>query len=371
MASFRTAAIVLAALLLAPHAHAQIGSERYAAIVVDARTGQALVAANADEHRHPASLTKMMTVYMVFEAVREGRLSMNRRLVMSEEAASRPPSKLGLPPGATITVEHAVLAVLTRSANDVAALLGETLGGTEHRFAQMMTLRARGLGMTRTTFRNASGLPDIDQVTTARDMALLGRRLIADFPQHYHLFSTQRVQVAGSWLRNHNRMLDSYDGADGIKTGFIRDSGFNIVTSARRSDVRLVAAVFGGSSWFERDQHTAAILDQGFAQLGVGPRPSAAPSLISRAEAAPARAAAVPIRRNAAARPAPTRPAGQAVARSGPAPARAATAARPPAPAVRSGQPAQRVAQGRRVESQGDARDARRPQRTPSPPARR
>jgi D-alanyl-D-alanine carboxypeptidase len=369
MALFRTAVVLAAVLLAAFPARAQIGSHRYAAIVVDARSGQTLVAANPDEPRHPASLTKMMTVYMVFEAVRDGRLAMNRRLVMSEEAASRPPSKLGLPPGATITVEHAVLAVLTRSANDVAALLGETLGGTEHRFAQMMTLRARALGMTRTTFRNASGLPDIEQVTTARDMALLGRRLIQDFPQHYHLFGTQRAQVAGSWLRNHNRMLDSYDGADGIKTGFIRDSGFNIVTSARRDEVRLVAAVFGGSSWVERDQHTAAILDQGFAQLGVGARAAASPALVSRAEAAPARPAARPVQRPPAASAAPQQ-ASRAAARPPTRTARAtpAPAARPAAPAARSGQPAQRVAQARRLEPQGDARDPRRTARAAPPP---
>jgi D-alanyl-D-alanine carboxypeptidase len=270
-------------------AGAQIGSERYSAIVLDHRTGNALVAASPDETRHPASLTKMMTLYMVFEHLRAGRLTLGSRVPMSEEAASRPPSKLGVPAGHSITVEQAILALVTKSANDVAAAVGERLGGSEPRFAQMMTLRARALGMTSTTFRNASGLPDPDQVTTARDMATLGRRLMTDFPEHYHYFGVVHAQFGGLRLRNHNRMLDSYEGVDGIKTGYIRDSGFNIVTSATRSGHRLVGAVFGGSSWVERDAHMAALLDEGFGRLGVamarGER--AGPILVRTAEAAP------------------------------------------------------------------------------------
>ena len=254
-------------------AAAQIGSERYAAIVVDARSGNALIAANPDERRYPASLTKMMTVYMAFEALRDGRVTLSSAVPVSYSAASMAPSKLGLAPGMSLTVEEAILALVTKSANDAAAALGELLGGgSEDRFAQMMTLRARSLGMTRTTFRNASGLPDIDQVSTARDMALLGQRLIRDFPDRYAYFSTPHFVFRGRTHWNHNRLLNEYDGADGIKTGYVDDSGFNLVASAQREGVRLVAAVFGGRTGRERDRHMMALLDQGFAGLGVAPR---------------------------------------------------------------------------------------------------
>lgn len=298
-------ALATGALGLAAPASAQIGSERYAAIVLDHRTGAVLAAANADETRHPASLTKMMTLYMVFDALREGRISLNSRVAFSEEAASRPPSKLGVPAGQSISVEQAILALVTRSANDVAAAVGETLGGSEARFAQMMTLRARALGMTRTTFRNASGLPDPDQVTTARDMATLGRRLFQDFPDRYHYFGVTHAQFGSMRIRNHNRMLESYEGVDGIKTGFINASGFNIVTSASRGGQRLVGAVFGGSSWVERDQHMASLLDRGFDQLGVASRDvRPAPVLVRTAAAAPLpRAASQVSSRQARAQP--------------------------------------------------------------------
>jgi D-alanyl-D-alanine carboxypeptidase len=254
-------------------ARAQIGSDRYAAIVVDAGSGNVLVAAHADAPRHPASLAKMMTLYMVFEALRDGRLSLSTPITISAEAAARPPSKLGLPPGSRITVEQAILALITKSANDVAAAVGEHLSGSsEARFAQMMTLRARSLGMTRTTFRNASGLPDPDQVTTARDMALLGRRLMHDFPERFAYFSTPSFSFRGRPLQNHNRLLQEYEGVDGIKTGYVHASGFNLVASARRDGVRLIAAVFGGASGRERDHHVMALLDQGFARMGVAER---------------------------------------------------------------------------------------------------
>ena len=279
-------------------ASAQIGGHRYAAIVVESRTGNVLVAANADETRHPASLTKMMTLYMVFEALRDGRLNLDSRITFSEEAAARPPSKLGIPAGNSITVEQAILALVTRSANDVAAAVGERLGGTETGFAQAMTMRARALGMSRTTFRNASGLPNTEQVTTARDMALLGRRLLADFPQHYHYFGVSHAQFGGIRIRNHNRMLESYEGVDGIKTGFINASGFNIVTSASRGGQRVVGAVFGGNSWVERDQHMASLLDRGFDLLGVAGRATAAsPAMLRTAQSAPLPRAGAPAAR--------------------------------------------------------------------------
>jgi D-alanyl-D-alanine carboxypeptidase len=269
------AALALAATLglAGGAARAQIGSDHYAAIVVDARTGGALYAASADEQRHPASLTKMMTLYMVFEALREGRLSLSTPLPVSPHAAARPPSRLGLAAGQTLIVEQAILALVTKSANDAAATVGEYLaGGSEARFGQMMTLRARALGMTRTTFRNASGLPDPDQVTTARDMALLGRRLMHDFPERFAYFSEPAFTYRGRTLWNHNRLLQEYEGTDGIKTGYVNDSGFNLVASAQRDGVRLIAAVFGGSTGRERDRHMMALLDQGFERMGVAPR---------------------------------------------------------------------------------------------------
>jgi D-alanyl-D-alanine carboxypeptidase len=292
---------IIAGFTAAP-AQAQIGSERYAAIVVDARSGNVLAAANADEQRHPASLTKMMTLYMVFEALQEGRLRLDSRVPISEEAASRPPSKLGVPAGQSISVEQAILALVTRSANDVAAAVGERLGGSEHRFAQMMTLRARSIGMNRTVFRNASGLPDADQVTTARDMATLGRRLIQDFPGRYHYFGVTHVEFGAIRIRNHNRMLQTYEGVDGIKTGYINASGFNIVTSATRGDRRIVGAVFGGSSWVERDTHMAALLDQGFDRLGLANAAPGGLGVLRTAQAAPlprGQAAATQTRRTA------------------------------------------------------------------------
>ncbi|MFC7540142.1 D-alanyl-D-alanine carboxypeptidase family protein [Siccirubricoccus deserti] len=250
-------------------ATAQIGSERYAAIVVDARSGNTLIAASPDEPRYPASLTKMMTVYMAFEAMRDGRLSLGTPVRVSYEAASKPPSRLGLVAGMTLTAEEAILALVTKSANDAAAALGEHLGGgSEMRFAQMMTLKARALGMSRTTFRNASGLPDLDQVSTARDMALLGRRLLQDFPDRYSYFSTPHFVFRGRTYWNHNRLLSEYEGTDGIKTGYVNDSGFNLVASTQRDGVRLIGTVFGGRSGRERDRHMMALLDQGFAQVG-------------------------------------------------------------------------------------------------------
>ncbi|MDT7952574.1 MAG: serine hydrolase [Acetobacteraceae bacterium] len=271
-------------------ARAQIGSDRYASIVVDAQSGQIISAANPDEYRFPASLTKMMTIYMVFEAIRDGRLSFTDMVPVSAWAASMPPTKLGLVPGTALTVEQAILGLVTKSANDAAAALGELLGGDEDRFAQLMTVRAHALGMTRTTFRNASGLPDWGQVTTARDLVVLARHLLQDFPQYYHYFSTPSFVFHRHFIPNHQTLLRTYAGADGLKTGYTEASGYNVVTSALRGDVRLIGVVLGASSGWERDQHMSALLDQGFARLGVGPVQVAQhfPSLIGSAHAAPA-----------------------------------------------------------------------------------
>ncbi|WP_236552621.1 D-alanyl-D-alanine carboxypeptidase family protein [Belnapia sp. F-4-1] len=267
-------------------AQAQIGSERYAAIVTDARSGNVLIAASPDEQRYPASLTKMMTVYLAFEALRDGRVTLDTPIRVSGNSASMAPSRLGLTSGMTLTVEEAILALVTKSANDAASALGEFLGGgSEDRFAQIMTMKARALGMTRTTFRNASGLPDLDQVTTARDMALLGRRLMIDFPERYSFFSTPHFVFRGRTHWNHNRLLQEYDGADGIKTGYVNDSGFNLVASAQRDGVRLIAAVFGGQTGRERDRHMMALLDQGFGQMGVAVAARRAPTFLAAAQA--------------------------------------------------------------------------------------
>jgi D-alanyl-D-alanine carboxypeptidase len=272
-------------------AKAQVGSYRYASIVIEARTGGILSAVNADEPRHPASLTKMMTLYMTFEALRDRRITLTQLVPVSANAAAMSPTKLGLTPGTKITVVQAILGLVTKSANDAAAALGEMLGGDEERFAQIMTLRARALGMTRTTFKNASGLPDQQQITTARDMATLGRRLQVDFPNYYGYFSTPTFTFRGRAIRNHDRLLETYPGTDGLKTGYTRDSGFNLVTSSVRGGVRLVGVVLGGSSGWERDQHMMVLLDQGFEKMEVpvarrdnGPR---IPSLIASAQAAP------------------------------------------------------------------------------------
>ncbi len=302
--SARAAAVLAAILLLAPRpAAAQIGSERYASIIVDAGSGAILSSANPDEPRFPASLTKMMTLYMVFEAVRDRRITLSQYVPISANAASMSPTKLGLVPGSLITVEQAVLSLVTKSANDAAAALGEMLGGDEERFAQMMTLRARALGMTHTQFRNASGLPDWGQVTTARDMAILARRLIDDFPTFYHYFSTPMFAFAGRVIHSHQRLLQSYPGADGLKTGYTDASGFNVVTSALHGDVRLIGVVFGAASGGERDLHMATLLDQGFERMGapvmLARREPAyrLPALISAARAAPQEAAVAAIAR--------------------------------------------------------------------------
>ncbi len=294
--------------LLPAAARAQIGSERYSSIVVDAATGNVLEAANPDASRHPASLAKLMTLYMVFEALRDRRITTDQLVPVSGRAASMQPSKLGITPATRLTVDDAILGLVTKSANDAASALGELLGGSEERFAQMMTLRAHALGMSRTTFTNASGLPDPDQWSTARDLAILARHLLGDFPGFYPYFSTRSFVFHGRVIFNHDRMLESYPGADGMKTGYTEASGHNLVTSAVRGGVRLIGVVLGASSNPERDVHMAALLNQGFEQMDVPmERPttvaSRLPSLVSAAHAASV--ADQSARQSAHARPAP------------------------------------------------------------------
>ena len=252
-----------AALAIVPSAEAG----PYSALVVEVDSGRVLYEKNADELRHPASLTKMMTLYLVFEALSRGELSLNDNMTASAFAVSKPPSRLGLRAGETLTVEEGILGLVTQSANDAATVIAETLGGSEPAFAEMMTEKARQLGMSSTVFRNAQGLPDPNQVTTAWDMYRLGRALLKHFPQYYSYFSTENFWYRGHKFGNHNHLLENYPGTDGIKTGFINSSGFNLVASAKRNGVRLMGVVFGGLSHSIRDAHMREILDDGFAQM--------------------------------------------------------------------------------------------------------
>ena len=254
--------VTAGALLATPAARAG-----YASYVMDMETEQTLHAANADTRNYPASLTKMMTLYMTFEALESGRFSMNQRLPVSQRAEGMTPSKLGLKTGRTIAVKNAISALVTKSANDAAVVLAEAMGETEYKFALKMTRRARKLGMKRTTFRNASGLPNRGQLSTARDMAKLGKALIEDFPQYYDYFSTERFSYKGRTYGNHNNLLDSYRGTDGIKTGYIRASGFNLVASVKRNGRRLIGVVFGGRTARSRDRHMVKLLDKGFRKV--------------------------------------------------------------------------------------------------------
>jgi len=246
---------------------------QYSALVVEPESGRILYEKDADGLRHPASVTKMMTLYIVFEALERGEITLNTPLEVSRNAVLRPPSRLGVMAGDTLRVEDAILALVTRSANDAATVIAENLGGTESAFGEMMTAKAHALGMRDSVFKNASGLPDPGQWTTARDMYRLGRALINDFPRYYPYFSTPRFYYRGQGFDNHNHLMETYPGMDGIKTGFINSSGFNLVASAKRGGHRLIGVVFGGPSAVRRDRHMREILDDGFAQLsGAAPR---------------------------------------------------------------------------------------------------
>ena len=237
---------------------------RYAAIVVDANSGEVLYNTRADNPRYPASITKVMTLYLAFEALAEGRLKLTDRITVSPRAAAKQPTKLGLRAGETISVDDAMRAIAVKSANDIAVAMAEKLGGTESRFAELMTLRARELGMTSTRFTNASGLPDRRQVTTARDLAVLSRAVMRDYPQYYSYFSQRQFTYRGQTMRNHNHLLGQMPGVDGLKTGFTNASGFNLAASAVRDGHRLIAVVLGGSSSAARDDNVEDLLISGF-----------------------------------------------------------------------------------------------------------
>ena len=237
-------------------------SPPYAAIVVDANSGTVLQSANADELRHPASLTKIMTLYLLFERLEAGKIKLDTQMPVSEHASVQSPTKLGLKPGHTIAVEDAIKGLVTKSANDAAVVVAETLGGSESDFAEMMTRKAHALGMTHTLYRNASGLPNDEQVTTAREQALLGRAIQERFPRYYRYFSTSSFTYHGETMSNHNHLLGRVEGVDGIKTGYTQASGFNLVTSVHRGNHFIVAVVLGGSSAGARDAKMRSLIEE-------------------------------------------------------------------------------------------------------------
>ena len=240
---------------------------RLASIVIDANSGDVLQQNNADKLRYPASLTKMMTLYLLFEQIEAGHYDLNSRLSVSANAARQPPTRLGVKPGGTITVEAAILSLVTRSANDVSVVIAENISGDVDSFARRMTAKAHQIGMSRTVFRNPHGLPNSEQVTTARDMATLGRSLFERFPKFTPYFARQSFTYQGRAIRNHNKLLGRVDGVDGIKTGYTRASGFNLVTSMRRNGRHLVAAVLGAASGPTRDNHMRHLVKAHATQL--------------------------------------------------------------------------------------------------------
>jgi D-alanyl-D-alanine carboxypeptidase len=272
------ALVAAAALSFAAPAAAQ---DRYAAIVMDARTNEVLHEDQADEARFPASLTKMMTLYMIFEALERGDISLDTRWTASRNASRQPPSRLGLACSRrrgcdSINVEQAIRALVVQSANDVAVMAAERLGGSEARFAANMTARARELGLTNTRFANASGLPDPRHRTTARDMARLSQALWNDFPEYYHYFSTPDFRWRRSSGRNHNRLLGQIDGVDGIKTGYTRASGFNLATMSERNGRRVIVVVLGGETASARDAQVAYLIEGAYQEYARRADPNAA-----------------------------------------------------------------------------------------------
>jgi len=239
----------------------------YAAMVMDARSGEVLHSRNADTRLHPASLTKMMTLYIAFEAVEHGEISLDTKVKISRHAASEPPSKLGLRAGQEIALRYLIRAAAVKSANDAATAIGEALEGSEAAFARRMNRTAKALGMTRTTFKNMHGLTESGHLSTARDMTILGRHMLYDYPEYYNLFSRRSTDAGLRTVSNTNRrLLSAYKGADGIKTGYTRAAGFNLVASAERGSERIIATVFGGRSTATRNKRVAELLDMGFSR---------------------------------------------------------------------------------------------------------
>ena len=239
-------------------------AEKYASIVIDLETDQVLHARHADEPRYPASLTKAMTLYMLFDAMKAGEVKLYEELPVSRNAAKQPPSSLRLKVGTTISTKEAIYALITKSANDVAVVVAERLGGSETRFATLMTAKARAMGMENTTFRNASGLPDTQQLSTARDMAILAERLLEDHADYYGYFAKTKFRWGRATYENHNQLIGEVEGVDGIKTGYTRASGFNLMASAKRRGRRVVAIMFSGSTARSRDQHVTDLIEAAY-----------------------------------------------------------------------------------------------------------
>ena len=237
---------------------------KYASFIINENTKRIYHNANADTRNYPASLTKIMTLYLVFDALKSKKISMNSKFKVSKRATRQPPSKLNLSAGSNITVKNAILALVTKSANDVATVIAENLGKSERNFARLMTRKAKKLGMTRTTFRNASGLPNRGQLSTARDMATLGIAIRKNHPKFFKLFKTKSFIYKGIKYTNHNNLLGSYSGTDGIKTGYTNASGFNLVASVERNGQRIIGVVFGGKKARSRDKHMVTLLNKYF-----------------------------------------------------------------------------------------------------------
>jgi len=268
-ATFRLVLGASAALITLSASGLAAAEGRYSSIVMDARTGEILQQDSAEEERYPASLTKMMTLYMLFDALDRGQLTLNTQLTASRHAARMPATRLGLRRGDHITVDQAIRALVVQSANDAAVVVAERLGGTESHFAQMMTSRAREIGMTDTNFANANGLPNVRQHTTARDMAILGQRLWRDFPDRYAYFQTPDMSWRRRYAINHNHLLGRVEGVDGIKTGYTNASGFNLVSSAERNGHRVIVVVMGGETSSARDSQVAYLIDGAFEQYAL------------------------------------------------------------------------------------------------------
>jgi D-alanyl-D-alanine carboxypeptidase len=302
----RAAALaLLAALAVVGRADA---AEKHAVLVIDANTGQTVYQNSADALRHPASLTKMMTLYLVFEQIEQGRLGYQTKIKVSANAAAAAPSKLDLDEGDEIALIDAVKALITKSANDVAVAVAEHIGGTEAKFARLMTQKAAQLGMKATLFKNASGLPDAEQVTTARDMAILALRLQDDFPRHYPLFATRTFTFKDDTYRNHNNLLANYEGTDGLKTGYTQASGFNLVASVRRGQKHVIGVVFGGASASTRDRTMRTFLNVGLVKAShIKTRVPASAVVAARPKLAERKVAEVPTPERVVVRP-PAKP---------------------------------------------------------------
>jgi D-alanyl-D-alanine carboxypeptidase len=289
----------------------------YASMIMDARSGEVLYSRNADTRLHPASLTKMMTLYVVFDAVQRGEISMDTEVRISKKAAAEPPSKLGLKAGQKIKLRFLVRAAAVKSANDAATAMAEAISGSEAAFARRMNRTAKAIGMTRTTFKNAHGLTEKGHLSTARDMTVMGRRLFYDYPDYYNLFSRRATDAGIRDVANTNRrLLNSYEGADGIKTGYTRAAGYNLVASAKRGRERVIATVFGGRSVATRNAHVAELLDKGFklAPSRVAVRKPATPVYTREDRSQRPTVTAVVKSRRPRPRPGPTLPPGELTA---------------------------------------------------------